>query len=82
MAGPASKDSDYHRGDMNVAEQEKTYLGFLGLSKWVALAIAAVVLFFTMWLYPRGNFFGAGFATFVLLAVGIYFLRKPQHIEP
>ena len=67
---------------MNVEEQEKTYLGFLGMSKWLALALAAVVLFFTMWLYPRGNFFGAGFATLVLLVVGIYFLRKPQHIEP
>ena len=82
MAGPASNDSDYHRGEMNVEEQEKTYLGFLGMSKWLALALAAVVLFFTMWLYPRGNFFGAGFATLVLLVVGIYFLRKPQHIEP
>jgi hypothetical protein len=82
MAGPASKDSDYTRGDMEVAEQEKTYLGFLSLAKWCSLGLAVIVLFFTMWLYPRGNFMGAAVATFVLLAVGIFFLRKPQSIEP
>ena len=82
MAGPASEDSDYIRGEMQVAEQISTYEMFVSLAKWGSLLIAAIVLFFTMWLYPRGNFFGAGFATVVLLAVGIYFLRKPQHIEP
>lgn len=82
MAGPASKDSDYIRGDMSVAEHEKTYLGFLSLAKWCSLGLATIVLFFTMWLYPRGNFMGAAAATFVLLAIGIYFLSRPQSIEP
>jgi hypothetical protein len=82
MAGPASKDSDYTHGDMEIVEHEKTYLGFISLAKWCSLGLAAIVLFFTMWLYPRGNFMGAAVSTFVLLAVGIYFLRKPQSIEP
>ncbi|MBN8551438.1 MAG: aa3-type cytochrome c oxidase subunit IV [Caulobacterales bacterium] len=81
MAGPAPKDSDYVRGEMAVVEHEKTYMGFLSLAKWCSLGLAAIVLFFTMWLYPRGNFMGAAVSTFVLLAVGIYVLRKPQVIE-
>lgn len=83
MAGPASHDhdQDYHRGEMEIAEQASTFHLVMGITKWGSLAVAAIVLFFTMWLYPRGNFFGAGFATFVLLAAGIYFLRdkKPSH---
>ena len=80
MAGPASEDSDYIRGEMQVAEQISTYEMFVSLAKWGSLLIAAIVLFFTMWLYPRGNFMGAGVATFVLLAAGIFLLRKkPSH---
>ena len=82
MAGPASKDSDYVHGEMDVAEHEKTYLGFMSLAKWGSLVLAAIVLFFTMWLYPRGNFMGAAVCTFALVAVGIFLLRKPQKIEP
>lgn len=82
MAGPASKDSDYVHGDMEVADHVKTYLGFISLAKWGSLIVAAVVLFFTMWLYPRGNFMAAAVSTFVLLAVGVYFLRKPETMEP
>ena len=82
MAGPASNDSDYVHGEMDVAAHEKTYLGFISLAKLCSLILAAIVLFFTMWLYPRGNFMGAAVSTFVLLAVGGYFLPKKPHIEP
>lgn len=80
MAGPASEDSDYIRGEMQVAEQISTYEMFVSLAKWGSLLIAAIVLFFTMWLYPRGNFWAAAISTFVLVAAGIFFLRKkPSH---
>lgn len=80
MAGPASDDHDYTRGEMEISEQELTFDLVMGITKWGCLAIAAIVLFFTMWLYPRGNFMGAAVATFVLVAVGVFFLRKkPSH---
>ena len=80
MAGPASDNHDYTRGEMDVSEQASTFDLVMSIAKWGSLLIAAIVLFFTMWLYPRGNFMGAGFATFVLVAAGIFFLRKkPSH---
>ncbi len=80
MAGPASHDEDYHRGEMDISEQASTFDLVMALSKWGALAIAVLVLFFTMWLYPRGSFMGAAVAAVVLLVAGIFFLRsKPAH---
>lgn len=80
MAGPASDDQDYIRGEMQIAEQISTYEMVISLAKWGALILAAIVLFFTMWLYPRGNFMGAAVSTIALLAVGVFLLRKtPAH---
>jgi len=80
MAGPASKDTDYTHGEMQISEQASTFELVMGIAKWGSLLTAAVVLFFTMWLYPRGNFMGAAVATFVLVAAGIFLLRKkPAH---
>ena len=76
MAGPASHDEDYHRGEMDIAEQRSTFDLVMGITKWGSLFVAAVVLFFTMWLYPRGGFMPAAIATFVLVAAGIFLLRK------
>lgn len=76
MAGPASKDSDYTRGEMQISEQESTFELVMGIAKWGSLFLAVVILFFTMWLYPRGNFMGAAVSAFVLAAAGIFFLRK------
>lgn len=76
MAGPASKDTDYTRGEMQISEQESTFDLVMGITKWGSLFIAAIVLFFTMWLYPRGNFMGAAASTFVLVAAAIFLLRK------
>lgn len=80
MAGPASHDEDYHRGEMDISEQASTFDLVMVLSKWGALGVAVLVLFFTMWLYPRGSFMGAAVAAVVLLVAGIFFLRsKPAH---
>ena len=76
MAGPASHDEDYHRGEMDIAEQRSTFDLVMGITKWGSLFVAAVVLFFTLWLYPRGSFMAAAIATFVLVAAGVFFLRK------
>lgn len=76
MAGPASHDEDYHRGEMDISEQSSTFDLVMGMTKWGSLFIAALVLFFTMWLYPRGSFMGAAVAAVVLVAAGIFFLRK------
>lgn len=77
MAGPAHDTSgDYHRGDQDISEQVSTWALFMSMSKWGSLLIAVVVSFFTIWLYPRGTLAGAAFVAIVLLAAGIWFLRK------
>ena len=82
MAGPASHDDqDYHRGEMDISEQASTYSFVMGMTKWGALALAVIIAFFTIWLYPRGDFFGAAFVAFVLLVAGIFLLRsKKAHL--
>lgn len=79
MAGPAShNDQDYHRGEMDISEQASTFDLVMNITKWGSLLVAVTVAFFTIWLYPRGNFFGAAFVALVLLVVGIVLFRKKK----
>ena len=41
MAGPSS---DYHRGEMDIAEQTKTFHLIMGMTKWGSLVLAAFLL--------------------------------------
>jgi len=73
MAGP----SDYHRGEMDIAEQTATFHLVMGMTKWGSLVIAVGVLFFTLlFCVPGAGFFGAAAASAVLLVAGIVFLRE------
>jgi len=79
MAGPSS---DYHRGAMDIAEQQATFQLVMGMTKWGSLAIAVGVLFFVLWFCTHFGFVGAAFTSLVLLVVGVVFLREspaPAH---
>lgn len=74
MAGPSS---DYHRGDMDIAEQTKTFDLVMGMTKWGSLILASFLLFVILWLCTAnagfiGGFIGGG----ALLVLGIVFLRE------
>ena len=71
----AEQASDYHRGEMDIHEQVATYDLVMGLTKWGSLAIAAFVLFLTLWFCTGAGFLGAFVAAAVLTAVGILVLR-------
>jgi hypothetical protein len=73
MAGPAS---DYHRGDMDIAEQTATFHLVMGMTKWGSLALATALALLVIWFCtPAG--FGAGFVTAaIVLVVGILALRQ------
>lgn len=73
MAEPAA---DYHRGEMDIAEQTATYSGFLALSKWGSLVIAAGILFFALWLCAHAGFIRSALAAIVLIVLGVVFLRN------
>ena len=77
MAAPQDH-SDYVRGSQEIGEQEATYSAFMGMSKWGSLAIAALLVFLTIWFMPNGNFFGGAIAAVVLSVAGYVFLKKPK----
>ena len=78
MAEPAA---DYHRGEMDIAEQKATFQGFIALSKWGSLVIIVGVLFFSMLFCTDAGLFQAGLASVVLLVVGILALREKKSAE-
>lgn len=79
----AETSHDYHRGEMDIHAQRDTYVGFLRASKWGALAIAAAVLFLSLWFCTGAGFFGGFIAAVVLVIIGIAVLREkpnaPSH---
>jgi hypothetical protein len=75
----AGHDSDYHRGDMDIAEQSATYELVMGMTKWGSLVIAVGVLFFTLLFCTGVGFLGAAATAVVVAVLGVVFLRaKPE----
>ena len=76
MAEPAS---DYHRGEMDIHEQVSTYSAFLTVSKWTSLALAAGLVFLTMFFCTEAGFIGSAAAAVVVAIGGFVLLRaKPD----
>ena len=75
MAGPAS---DYHRGEMEIHEQTRTYHSFLVLSKWGSLALVVGVLFFSLWFAVGVGFLGSAVTSGVVMGLAIVFLREKR----
>lgn len=76
MAGPAS---DYHRGDMEIAEQKSTFHLVMGLTKWGSLWTAALLLYLTLQFCTDTGFLGSVVSAAVLIVLGTLLLReKPK----
>lgn len=79
MADPhASGDTSYQRGSQEISEQVSTFHLVMGLTKWGSLAIAAVLLFLTLWFMPNGNVFGGLIAAVILVVIGYFALRDKK----
>jgi len=73
----ADHSGDYHKGEMDIHEQEATYDLFMGLTKWGSLIIAVGILFFSLWFAVKGaGFFTALPVAAVALIVGFIALKK------
>jgi hypothetical protein len=72
----ATHGGDYTRGDMFIEEHEKTYAGFLKLTKWGSLYLAAIVLMLTLWFCTPAGFLGAVITAVVVLGVGTLVLSE------
>jgi len=66
----------YHHGDQNISEQIHTYRAFDDMAKYGALIVAVLVLMLTLWFCLGIGFLGGLIPGVVLLALGIWFLRR------
>lgn len=73
---------DYHRGEMDTAEQASTFHSFIVMSKWGSLAIVSVLTFFILWLCAHASFIASAVVGVLLVVVGYLALREgktPSH---
>ena len=73
MSGPTS---DYHRGEMNIAEQTATFHAVMGMTKWGSLTVAVGVLFATLFFCTGTGFIGSFVAAVILTVIGVVALKE------
>jgi hypothetical protein len=61
---------------MIIEEHEKTYSGFLKMTKWGSLYLAGILLFLVLWFCTPAGFVGSAIPAVVLLAAGLFCLRE------
>jgi VIT1/CCC1 family predicted Fe2+/Mn2+ transporter len=66
---------DYSRGTMDIREQASTFNAFMGLTKWAALFVAALLLMLTVWFGTEAGFFTAFITAAVLMVLGFFALK-------
>jgi hypothetical protein len=66
----ADSSADYIRGQMIVQEHERTYRGFMRVTKWASLYVGSLVLFLTLWFCTQTGFLGAAAVLVVALVAG------------
>ncbi|HLK24078.1 MAG TPA: aa3-type cytochrome c oxidase subunit IV [Caulobacteraceae bacterium] len=78
----AAEASEYHHGQQDISEQQRTFRDAMVATKWSILALAAGITLLTMWFCTAAGFFNGLIAAVIILAVGIFFLRErrsPAH---
>jgi archaellum biogenesis protein FlaJ (TadC family) len=68
--------SEYHRGEMDIQEQEATFAMFNGMTKWGSLALAALMVLLVLWFCTPTGFFGAIGAAAVVTIIGVVVLKE------
>ena len=76
----ATQGGDYTRGDMIIEEHEKTYSGFLKMTKWGSLYLAGILLFLVLWFCTPAGFLGALVAGVVVLVLGTLVLGEKHKV--
>lgn len=65
-------------GEMNITEQAWTWSLFMGLTKWLSLATAVVVLFLTVWFGVGAGFMPALISAVAVTVIGFFMLRAKK----
>jgi hypothetical protein len=76
----ATHGADYTHGEMEIQEHEKTFSGFLKMTKWGSLYMAALLLLLTLWFCTPAGFLGAVVSAAVVLIVGTLVLSEKHKV--
>lgn len=72
----AEHGSDYSRGEMAIDEHERTFSGFIKLSKWCSLYLSAALLWITLWFCTTTGFLGGLITAIVVIVLGTLVLSE------
>ncbi len=71
--------SEYHRGEMDIAEQVSTFKLFSGLTKWGSLFLTAFLALIVLWFCTPAGFLPGFITAIVISVIGVVVLRdKPD----
>jgi len=68
--------SDYHRGEQDIHAQQSTFHAVMAATKWAIVALAAGIVFLTLWFCTGAGFFNALIAAVIIIVVGIVAFRE------
>lgn len=74
----AGTPSEYHRGEMDITEQQATFHLIMGMTKWGSLILAAALLLLVVWFCTPAGFVPGLISGLVVLFVGIAVLREKK----
>ena len=76
----AEHGGDYHRGEMDIQEHEQTFEGFVKLTKWGSLYIAALLVLITLWFCTPTGFLGSLITAVILVVLGVLVLSEKHKL--
>ena len=76
----ATHGGDYTRGEMIIEEHEKTYDGFLKMTKWGSLYLAVLLVMLVLWFCTPTGFIGAVISAVVLTVIGTLVLSEKHKV--
>jgi hypothetical protein len=72
----AEHGADYHRGEMDIQEHTQTFSGFVKLTKWCSLYLAAALLMVTLWFCTTAGFMAGLISAIVVIGLGTLVLSE------
>jgi hypothetical protein len=72
--------SDYTHGEMPADEHERTFHGFIKLTKWGSLYLAALLILLTMWFCTAAGFVAGVFSAIVVVVLGTLVLSEKHKL--
>ena len=76
----AEQASDYTHGEMPVDEHDRTFHGFIKLTKWGSLYLAALLLLLTLWFCTAAGFVAGVFCAAVVIVLGTLVLSEKHRL--